>query len=1341
MRWCATESLKTEDVRKVRNQGVYLAYQFVLLHAGLKAVMRIIVFLSLIGCLSAQGQCLTGFSKLTPGSTSDYSLEFGRSISVYGEYLAVGVPNSDSVGRITGLVYVYKKQGTQWIKKSSLVPDVPIDGIQFGWSVKISQDYLFVSAYGQGGAVYVYKKNEPDWANPVQLAIWKVPNSWRFGTGNNDPVAITADQNTVVITDIWHQDNSFPDGSTGAMFQYHKNAGDEWTNSTPRTLIPPPEADVDDFGGGGVQFQGSRMATLTRFAPTGNGRVYVYKDNSGTFSNYQLEAKLAVGDLNYSYGFGNNNFAFTEDGIFTVASVDVSTANPKWNVVYFKQPETGPWSDGYSTCHFDPNTSTDAPYWDPNVFTAVGNDLFLTSRNEDGRGFLMLLTKGSGGWCYPDYEMVEEIPSNPSSRQRYGLVMAGNQSHDAVVGYVAHPDVGITQVALKTYTRSGGSWQNGYLYISKKSTAGHYYGTKILGLGNHMFVAAPYDGTVKANAGAVYVYTKDGFGWTETNKILPPPGGVNDDVFGSSIAIAGEYLTVAAAGHSPAGKFFVYKKGADWSNPELLQEIELSDDGLIVYTSGDNVAMSEEWLVMPYMDSGSSGSISECHIFLALYKFNGTQFQFHQSMCIKGTDFFARSSTVPVSIEGNIIVAGSKILELNQEGDWEAKAVLTQSDPEPIQISPDFTSWVTNGDRFGYSNYISNGTIFISAPTRDYNGTWDVGAVYVYTKLPNEEWTSRTESAKIVPHNKEESGLFGYSLAALHNTLIAGSPLNDSYKNGQAINKPGLASVFQARDYRWTNTEWLADFTGDSFSKDYFGMAVHLDETDFFMGAPIEDLETGKLSGSVYIVPTPPIVKLVPPVCYSDQSLQLFGYPFLGVWSGPGITDATGGIFDPASVGPGVYDITYETPNCANQGQLQIQVLDKPLQVIANGTDYVVCPTVNPISVALEVEPEADLTYQWYYRETSDDLFMPLGVATPGLSATRRGEYQVSANNGVCTSFSPVIHVRNEAVELALDTPAVSCNNSNIPITLTASPAGGVWSGTGVTNNDFNPLRSPGDYLLTYRYTSPAGCEYRKTTLAKVIAPYLPSLSTAGNICLTGDVTVSLNDPAPDLTHIVWMKKEPGETGYTIIQDGGNSVNVQSNGTVKVVTGTTYCLPEEKMVIINDTFKASISPAAALVEFCPDSEETLSVQSDVPGISVAWNFYEQSVSDAIVVNDSDTRFRPQHPGYYYASLELGGCLLETSPQHVSILPADTLFVPNVFTPNGDGKNDLFRIITHDPSASYQIYNRYGATIFSATGNTGWNGGEAPAGVYFWYATVANCRGEARTYKGSVHLIR
>lgn len=80
----------------------------------------------------------------------------------------------------------------------------------------------------------------------------------------------------------------------------------------------------------------------------------------------------------------------------------------------------------------------------------------------------------------------------------------------------------------------------------------------------------------------------------------------------------------------------------------------------------------------------------------------------------------------------NILIAYTQEIDLTNVGPYRLhvrKCVLSQTDPEPMQVSPDLSHWVSNGDKFGFSNYISNGTIFIPAPTSDYNGTWDVGAL------------------------------------------------------------------------------------------------------------------------------------------------------------------------------------------------------------------------------------------------------------------------------------------------------------------------------------------------------------------------------------------------------------------------------------------------------------------------------------------------------------------------------------------------------------------------------------------------------------------------------------
>lgn len=81
--------------------------------------------------------------------------------------------------------------------------------------------------------------------------------------------------------------------------------------------------------------------------------------------------------------------------------------------------------------------------------------------------------------------------------------------------------------------------------------------------------------------------------------------------------------------------------------------------------------------------------------------------------------------------------------------------------------------------------------------------------------------------------------------------------------------------------------------------------------------------------------------------------------------------------------------------------------------------------------------------------------------------------------------------------------------------------------------------------------------------------------------------------------------------------------------------------------------------------------------------------------------------------------------------------------PNVFTPNGDGKNDTFTIPNLPPTnckdefEKIEIYNRWGAVIFSSTERDfAWTGADFPAGVYFYTLFYKN-----RMYKGTITMLR
>lgn len=85
-----------------------------------------------------------------------------------------------------------------------------------------------------------------------------------------------------------------------------------------------------------------------------------------------------------------------------------------------------------------------------------------------------------------------------------------------------------------------------------------------------------------------------------------------------------------------------------------------------------------------------------------------------------------------------------------------------------------------------------------------------------------------------------------------------------------------------------------------------------------------------------------------------------------------------------------------------------------------------------------------------------------------------------------------------------------------------------------------------------------------------------------------------------------------------------------------------------------------------------------------------------------------------------------------------------VIMPNAFSPNGDGLNDIFRPKVYDEVNDFtmEIYNRYGQRIYlSRHPQDGWNGERQEAGAYIWIITYTDSKLQARKQQGSVMLIR
>jgi gliding motility-associated-like protein/uncharacterized repeat protein (TIGR01451 family) len=92
---------------------------------------------------------------------------------------------------------------------------------------------------------------------------------------------------------------------------------------------------------------------------------------------------------------------------------------------------------------------------------------------------------------------------------------------------------------------------------------------------------------------------------------------------------------------------------------------------------------------------------------------------------------------------------------------------------------------------------------------------------------------------------------------------------------------------------------------------------------------------------------------------------------------------------------------------------------------------------------------------------------------------------------------------------------------------------------------------------------------------------------------------------------------------------------------------------------------------------------------------------------------------------------------------VVTITGDDILVPNVITPNGDGKNDKFIItgILRYPNSSLFIYNRWGNMVYQSKNyQNEWTGDSLNEGTYYYILKLNTPTGE-RSYKGWIELLR
>lgn len=299
---------------------------------------------------------------------------------------------------------------------------------------------------------------------------------------------------------------------------------------------------------------------------------------------------------------------------------------------------------------------------------------------------------------------------------------------------------------------------------------------------------------------------------------------------------------------------------------------------------------------------------------------------------------------------------------------------------------------------------------------------------------------------------------------------------------------------------------------------------------------------------TVHPVPTVSLSGLASSYCPNDNAVTMSGTPSGGDYTGTGVTGST---FDPQAAGPGTHQIVYSytTVYGCTGTDTAFTTIASPVSISISGYNSDYCEYDSPVS--LTATP-ASGTFSG--PGINGNTFDP-SVAGTGSHYIK---YSV-LNNGCLNIDSVMITVHPTPVVQITNLASQYCSNGNA-VSISATPSGGSFSGTGINGNTFDPVQAgSGSHSIIYSYTSSAGCTNTDTAYTNVVDPAAITFNNIPNAVCYGDNPVSLSaSPAG------------GTFSGTAVVAGSFDPAVAGTGThyiVYTVTDANSCLSVDSMMI------------------------------------------------------------------------------------------------------------------------------------------------------------------------------
>lgn len=289
------------------------------------------------------------------------------------------------------------------------------------------------------------------------------------------------------------------------------------------------------------------------------------------------------------------------------------------------------------------------------------------------------------------------------------------------------------------------------------------------------------------------------------------------------------------------------------------------------------------------------------------------------------------------------------------------------------------------------------------------------------------------------------------------------------------------------------------------------------------------------------------------------------------------------------------------------------------------------------------------------------------------------------------------------------------CVNSNLQLQPLINNVSYLWEDG--SNIDIHLISKPGLYSL--KVIDSNLCSFSDTI--HIQTKPLPLLSLGNDTTLCNNIPFTLNTKDASIKNYKW-------------QDGSllSSYNIKKAGQYNItVTGINGCIDSDTINIYY--LNSPVVNLGANRTICPANPVIINPQLS----SVTYLWQDGSTQPTFTVTQ---------PGIY--------SLKATNPCGTGVANVEfkkglcRLLLPDAFTPNNDGMNDVFRVKYTDftKTIHLKIFNRWGALIFDTTDpNQGWNGKfksiDQDSGTFIWMITLTDFQGNTENAKGTVLLIR